>query len=384
MCCPEFFTNPKLVVSLVTFFLLVFGPIQQLLLGNNITYDNNKNTNDGSSCQTITTMDEIMFPTNEYKLAPLLHGNIRYYLSSEDQSLPLVVLIHGLSGPLELLSPLGKRLAVVAAAAAATNSKNRRVLLFDLYGRGPSDSVQFEIAIAQGWDIYIEQLVDLLFILKETKPFDLVGLSMGGALAARFAQVYPSRVSTLTLLAPAGTAGSNLALNGIKKLLLSFNRYTLSGLAERIIPILVRKNFEREYVGNHSSEALEFVKVIDHTLKMYLSKYSMAIAGSVLSMDTNKIISSYQQIDVCKIPTLLIWGDQDKVAPLDTWGRELESILKDNFMQRKCSPATTTTTNNKNKNLKPPKLVVIENAAHFAILETPDQVTQHIMEFIDQ
>ena len=61
---------------------------------------------------------------------PFAHGEVRVQVQGPDDGRP-VLLIHGLSYPLEVWGPVASRLA----------SDGNRVVSFDLYGRGES-----------GWD----------------------------------------------------------------------------------------------------------------------------------------------------------------------------------------------------------------------------------------
>ena len=61
------------------------------------------------------------------------------------------------------------------------------VLRYDLYGRGYSDRPHTEY----NRDLYRSQLLELLDQLGIKEPVDLVGMSLGGAIATDFTANYP-------------------------------------------------------------------------------------------------------------------------------------------------------------------------------------------------
>jgi pimeloyl-ACP methyl ester carboxylesterase len=82
---------------------------------------------------------------------------------------------------------------------AALAANGVRVLRYDYYGRGFSDrpALRYDLAM------YDEQITELLDALGIRAPVDVAGVSMGGAIAARFADTHPDRVRTVTLVDPA-------------------------------------------------------------------------------------------------------------------------------------------------------------------------------------
>jgi len=100
-----------------------------------------------------------------------------------------VVLLSGMSVPYYLWAP----------TQAALAEAGYRVVRYDYYGRGLSDRPD----AAYDLDMYDRQLVALLDSLKVSGPIDLAGASMGGVVAADFANRWPERVRSLTLIDPA-------------------------------------------------------------------------------------------------------------------------------------------------------------------------------------
>lgn len=152
-----------------------------------------------------------------------------------------VLFLHGLSMP--CLS--GSNTAVALAA------KGYRVMLFDLFGRGWSDSPDPE-------DIdYDERLFasQIMMVLASSKVswtgdavaggkggFHLIGYSFGGGLAANFASWFPHLVRSLVLVAPSGLLNKQGDANWRARLLSS--RFWL---AEKLLHHIYRRRLEPKH-----------------------------------------------------------------------------------------------------------------------------------------
>ena len=104
---------------------------------------------------------------------------------------PTLVLVHGNVGSTSYLDEL----------AECLTAQGRRVLRYDLYGRGWSACGGF----AHTRQLFVSQLAEVLLATRATAdgPIDLVGYSIGGQLAGLFAATYPQLVRQLVLLLPA-------------------------------------------------------------------------------------------------------------------------------------------------------------------------------------
>lgn len=117
----------------------------------------------------------------------LADGVTHYQLAGPADG-PVVVLVHGATVPMWTWDHLTASLA----------ASGYRVLRYDKYGRGYSDRP----AIDYNRGLYQRQLRELVDRLGLKTPFDLIGLSMGGATAVNFTAQYPERVRKLVLIAP--------------------------------------------------------------------------------------------------------------------------------------------------------------------------------------
>ncbi|KAM0282834.1 hypothetical protein ACHAQH_002838 [Verticillium albo-atrum] len=106
-----------------------------------------------------------------------------------------VLLLHGIGTPCIALGEMARELA----------DRGHRVMLFDFFGRGYSDS---PTDIPHDARLYNTQLH--LALASSPLPwsgadaFHLVGYSLGGAIAASFARYMPHALRSLVLVAPAG------------------------------------------------------------------------------------------------------------------------------------------------------------------------------------
>jgi pimeloyl-ACP methyl ester carboxylesterase len=121
------------------------------------------------------------------QIVQLNNGRTYYEIQGSDTA-PLVILVHGFAIGSHLWDGTFDRLV----------ADGFRVLRFDLYGRGFSDRPD----IIYDKDLFVDQLQNLLQTLAINESFHLVGISMGGLIAAEFAATSPSQINTLTLISP--------------------------------------------------------------------------------------------------------------------------------------------------------------------------------------
>jgi pimeloyl-ACP methyl ester carboxylesterase len=119
----------------------------------------------------------------------------------------------------ELAGPPGGRVVILAAGATvpyyiwdptfkALVDAGFRVLRYDYYGRGFSDRP--DIPFTQ--DLYVRQFRELLAAVHISEPFDLAGLSFGGAVITSVAARDPDRVRSLIYVDPAFRTPQSLTL----------------------------------------------------------------------------------------------------------------------------------------------------------------------------
>ncbi|QIW97264.1 hypothetical protein AMS68_002782 [Peltaster fructicola] len=110
-----------------------------------------------------------------------------------------VLFIHGISTPCIALGQMAEQLVEEAGC---------RVMLFDLFGRGYSDTPD-PLEFKQDIRLFTSQILLVLASSPiawtgEDNGFTLVGYSLGGGIGATFTSYFPHLVDSLVLIAPAG------------------------------------------------------------------------------------------------------------------------------------------------------------------------------------
>lgn len=234
---------------------------------------------------------------------PVFGGQV-YIKTAGSSANPAVVLVHG----------LGNEASSSWQATVDVLKKDFYVFTLDLPGFGQSSRMN----VLYSPENYA-RVINVLAKKYVRKPFHLVGHSMGGAVALQYAASYPQDVVTLTLVDAAGILhrlaySKYLAPLGIETVLNQenlFNNNQVSDLAGIIM------------------NALEDKMPVDlNTLiksKLFRQKAlrgnSTSIAGLAL------VLNDYSKVpEMIKVPTLIIWGDKDKIAPVRT-GYVLDALI---------------------------------------------------------
>jgi len=245
-----------------------------------------------------------------------------------------VVLIHGFSVPYFIWDPTFD--ALVQAGF--------RVLRYDLYGRGFSDRPD----TAYDQDLFDRQLQNLLAALGVKGPVDLVGLSMGGAIAAVFSQRRPGNVRKLCLIDPAGLPWAQ----PIPARLLAtpvLGEWIMGLLGEKVLVNQFRAHFQRH--RKYDEFARKF-----HA-QMWYSGFKRALLSTFRSGVTTGAHEAFREIGRQRIPVLLMWGREDRLVPFELNERVRELIPDLEFH-------------------------AVESAAHTPHLEHPELVNPRLIEFL--
>lgn len=204
----------------------------------------------------------------------------------------MVVLIHGFSVPSFIWD--GTFQALLDAGFG--------VLRYDLYGRGFSDRPR----LIHDRELYLRQLLGLLDELGFS-TVDLVGLSMGGPIAAAFTVVHPARVRKLILIDPSGCHPRRLGLmSGIA---------AVPGLAPALIGLATSG-----FVADHVLSRFVKSDVVRELLPRYREQFMLRdLADALVSTARHDMLGSfkrvYEELGRLAKPMLLVWGENDKIVP---------------------------------------------------------------------
>jgi len=238
-----------------------------------------------------------------------IFGGEVYVEEAGDPSNETVVLVHGLGGAA----------SKDWQAVIQRLQSDHHVLTFDLPGFGRSSNGDSDFTPTR-----YAQLLRLLAKRHVKPPFHLVGHSMGGTIALRYAARYPDDVKTLTLVGPAGI----LHRMAYTKLLAPLGLEQLSG------HVLPGKGTISDLVGVMLEKAeaqlpayLGALMEIPPLRQKVLKDNPTAIAGFALAQEDFS-----QAPERVTAPTLIVWGELDQAAPLRT-GYVLDSRIPRSLLE---------------------------------------------------
>ena len=219
-------------------------------------------------------------------------GHTRYEIGGPASGKP-IVLIHGFTVPYFIWDPTFN----------ALTQAGFRVLRYDLYGRGFSDRPFGSYA----HDLYDQQLVDLLHALDFDQPVNVIGLSMGGVVAATFCARHPELVDKLTLIDPVGFP---------IRLSIAMKLVNIPGLGELIFNIIGNKTLLKA-ITNDFFMPKHIANFIDqYRIPMQYKGFMRAILSTLRTNILLDDLGAYEQVGQSGRPVLLLWGKEDKTVPI--------------------------------------------------------------------
>lgn len=221
-----------------------------------------------------------------------------------------------------------------------------RTLTSSAYGRGYSDRVRARYDEA----LFARQLAELTDRLSlSTRAVHLVGTSMGALVAMAYAAQYRSRVSTLTVVGPAGLAKPELT---------SPHRLLRSDLLAGVVARRRGLQILRGHLGHNVRDPELGARLTEMVLDCLRFEGSLyAVFDTLQHLPVSGRDALFRQTGALGIPTLLLWGDEDDVTPLVH-----------------CDSARTL--------LKPRHHHVLPHCGHMAPLERPRHVADQIVPFV--
>ena len=233
---------------------------------------------------------------------PVFRGQAEVYTAGPVDA-PAVVLVHG----------LGDKAARDWYGLIPTLARDHRVLTFDLPGFGHStkDNAPYT---PDNYAAFVRYAVETEL---GARPIMLVGHSLGGAIALRYAAQHPQSVKALVLVDVPGILYRT-----------AYSQY-LTRLGINMLPNLYPA--QNDHLGNLTGNLFRFFERLRPDPEAIV--LSPRLRESLLSADPTRIAGLALALqdfsnDLPKVtaPTLLLWGRRDEIAPLRN-GRALAAML---------------------------------------------------------
>ena len=272
-----------------------------------------------------------------------IHGHQVAYLMNGDPAAgrPVLLLVHGMAGSSatwrDVIPGLAHRYTVVAS---------------DLPGHGQSDKPRQDYSLGA----MANTLRDLMVALRIDRA-TVVGHSLGGGIAMQFAYQHPSYCERLVLVA---SGGLGQEVSWILRAL------TFPG-AEYALPILFPDFVRRagESVGGWLRSVGLRAPAVEQQWAAYASLTDSRTRNAFLRtlravVDLGgQTVNAHDRLYLTStVPTLIIWGAQDRIIPVSHAHHAHESM-----------PAS--------------RLVLFDDAGHFLHAEKPHHFVESITEFVE-
>lgn len=236
------------------------------------------------------TLDDAARREAPGRFVTLGDGVTHYDLAGPDSG-RRVVLVHGFSVPYYIWD----------STFAALSAAGFRVARYDLFGRGWSDRP----VVPYTPELLDRQLGQLLDSLGWREPVDVIGLSMGGPVSARFAASHPERVRTLTLIAPA--SGPTSPTPGYFKL------PVLGPLLWQVLAVPGMAEGQR---GDFVDPSKWPDWADKYRVQMRYRGFGRALLSTRIEGGAEPLDSVYARLGRRQMPVLLIWGTEDQAVPI--------------------------------------------------------------------
>ena len=252
---------------------------------------------------------------------------------------PPVVLLHGLAATKLSYLPLLPALA-----------RNHRVIVPDLPGHG--ESTKPRASYTPG---YFASVILGLFDELRLDRAAVIGDSMGGRIALEVAAESPDRVQALVLLDPAAAGVPFPLYVRLLRMLPTGVGAVPIPLRKRIVAFGIRSLFsdpDRLPRGAYLAGADEFIRIYRH------GRARMALLSAIRGLMTDDEDRFWERMAGIEIPTLVLWGNEDRLVPVRL-GRRLAETM----------PGA--------------QLVVLPGVGHVPQFEVPEDARRRVQAFLD-
>jgi pimeloyl-ACP methyl ester carboxylesterase len=233
-------------------------------------------------------------PPSEFMLLP--DGARAHVRDQGNKAGPALVLIHGSNASLFTWEPWVARLG-----------DSYRIVTMDLQGHGLTGAVPNRDYSQEGMVKFVDEVVTKLGISR----FALGGNSMGGGVVARYAEEHPDKVSALILVDAGGEPGK---MGDHVPLVFKIARMpVLNKILLHITPrSLVKEGLNDAIV--HKEIITD--RMIDQYWEFARMEGSRAANGERFQLPFSNAVKEH--IGDIKAPTLILWGAQDHLIPVES------------------------------------------------------------------
>ena len=254
-------------------------------------------------------------------------SKIRYldYNHSTVETSETIIMLHGLGASAERWERVAPEL-----------SNSFRVIVPDIIGFGYSDKPTVEY----NSDFFVQFLNKFVNRLK-LKNLNIIGSSFGGYIGLEFALKHRKKTKSLILVSPAGL---------MKNTTNALNEYMTAAIYpnyNNVKKAYVEMSFDKKIITEES------IKDFINRMRLKNSKYSFM--STIMTLKNTENIT--EKIKDFHIPTLLIWGKNDKLIPVG-YGEEYKKILS-------C------------------ELKIIKRCGHTPFLEKPKEFVSIVKNFLE-
>jgi pimeloyl-ACP methyl ester carboxylesterase len=254
-----------------------------------------------------------------------------------DKNKETVVFVHG----------LGDEASSIWKSSVEKLKTHYRVIVFDLPGFGKSSKSSAEYTPEK----YAFVLNHIISQYVQT-PFYLVGHSMGGAISLKYTTLFGNNVKKLFLIASAGVLhqdayGQFLIKMGVDKFI---NTKQSDALNTKITNFIT--NVSNELNRIVAKDLYSIVRT-EYLRKSIFQENPIPIAAVGLVTET------LFDIPKIKVPTLILWGENDDITPLRT-GYVLNELIENS------------------------QLEIINNSGHVPILDSKERYLSYLEQFLNE
>ncbi|HEY0427833.1 MAG TPA: alpha/beta hydrolase [Pyrinomonadaceae bacterium] len=246
---------------------------------------------------------------------------------------------HGKGKPVVLLHAFPLSRQMWSAQAEALKSENCRLILPDLRGFGENHS----FSDINTMEDMAQDVADMLDTLKIERAI-IGGLSMGGYIAFSFLKKFPEKIAALVLCDTNAASDSNETRENRFDLIEKIEKEGAPALIENLLPNLICENTK--------TNKKDLAQSLEDAFKKVNPKAAIAALRGMAERKDNTDL-----LDKISVPTLLVFGVEDKVSNLQTAEKMAHTIPNSSFVK-------------------------IENAGHYSNLEQPEIFNRALVDFL--